>query len=214
MAMSKIFALGAICLVLAAPTSFALTKEEQILLDNLQAKAAAEAAGLRRSTPPASISTKEGSVLIKGKDVSFGITGLDDPITVNSIVENIAAGKTATTELTSVFEKCAVQNGDVCHGKTDPQLVTAFAALSEQAKQLDTKLAATTSELTATKTELANAKSERNQLASTINDAATKSADDIEKALQGQWTPLGAYRKFPAKDCAAIKTAMFDTGTG
>lgn len=138
--MSRIFALGAICLVLTTPTSFALTKEEQILLDTLQAKAAAEAAGLRRSTPPASISTKEGSVLIKGKDVSFGIIGLDDPITVNTIVENIAAGKTATTELTSVFEKCTVQDGDTCHGKTDPELVTAFEVVTLHSSRFQLKL--------------------------------------------------------------------------
>ena len=127
-------------------------------------------------------------------------------------MENIAGNFAATVELKGVLDKCAVhqEEGDTCHGKTDPELVKAFSALSEYTKELDAKLAATTLELTVTKTELAHTKAE-------LNAAAAKSADDvsaIRKELQLQWTPLGAYRKFPGKDCATIKKAMFDTGNG
>lgn len=206
----KIFALGAVCVVLSASTSFAFSAEQQALLQAEQA--AFDTTARRNAGGGASITTKEGSVFIKGKGVSFGITGLDDAVTVNEIVENIAGNFAATVELKGVLDKCAVhqEEGDTCHGKTDPELVKAFSALSEYTKELDAKLAATTLELTVTKTELAHTKAE-------LNAAAAKSADDvsaIRKELQLQWTPLGAYRKFPGKDCATIKKAMFDTGNG
>lgn len=38
--------------------------------------------------------------------------------------------------------------------------------------------------------------------------------DEVAALQNGLWAPLGAYRRFPGKDCAAIKAAMFDNGNG
>ena len=91
---TAVFVAAAAVACLTPLGSFGLSPEKQKLLEQLQEEAAAESRASRSTAP--SIVSKGSHITLKGKDVTFDVSGLAEPVAISELAAGV--GRIETTQ--------------------------------------------------------------------------------------------------------------------